>query len=474
MQVTELEKDNLKRTFKIVVDAARINEQMETELKAAGEKIKMPGFRPGFIPMKVLKQRYGKSVQAEVIKNVISQTSNEALTQKKIRPAMGPQITIDDYKDEGDLVYTISFEMFPEVPEVPFDGLTLERNTFEVEDADIDAAAERIAKRTPKLARAKEGSKAAMGQVVTIDFKGMIDGKVFDGGSASDFKLELGSKRFIEGFEEQLVGSKEGDDRIVKVTFPADYPSKELAGKEASFAVKVKAIEDMDTPAIDDAFAKERGFADLRALREAIRSQLIKEYEQLVRRKLKKQLFDILEEKCEFDLPQGMVEMEFNAIWERLKEARDKGDSSLNDRSDEELKKEYQSISRRRVKLGLFLAEVGNRNKVQVTNEEINRAVMQQASQFPGQEQKVIEFYRSHPERLDDLRGPILEEKAVDYILGKVKYKDKKASLKELEMDEEDEGESGRKPASRKTRSADADSEDTPKKQESAKAKGKK
>mgnify|MGYP003394080222 CR=1 FL=1 len=454
MQVTELENDNLKRTLKITVDAARINEQLEAELKAAGERIKIPGFRPGFIPMKVLKQRYGKSVQADVIKNVIGQTSNEALKEKKLRPVMGPQINIEDYKDEGDLIYTLSFELFPDVPDVAFDGITLNRPVFEVAESDIDTAAERIAKRNPSLDRATQGGKAAKGQVVSIDFKGMVDGKAFDGGSASDFRLELGSGQFIEGFEDQLVGAKEGDDIIVKVTFPGDYPSKNLAGKEASFAVKVKEIYDMKTPAVDEEFAKQHGFKELTALRDAIRDQLVKEYDMAVRRRLKKQLFDVLEEECTFPLPAGMVEMEFEAIWARIKEARDKGDVSLADRGEEELKKEYQGIAARRVKLGLLLAEVGNRTKIQVTNEEINRALMQQASQFPGQEQKVIEFYKSHPEKLDDLRGPVLEEKAVDYILTKVKYDDEKTTLAELaeEDGEEDKAseQSAKKTSSKK------------------------
>jgi trigger factor len=447
MQVTELENTKLKRSLKIVVDAKRINEQVEAELKTAGQRVRIPGFRPGNIPMKVLKQRYGKSVQGDVLKNVIARTSSEAMTQKKIRPAMNPDINIEDYSEGGDLAYTLTCEIFPEIPEMKFDTITLNRSTFEISESDIDEAGERLAKHSPKTERAKSGAKAKLGQVVIIDFKGMIDGKVFDGGTAEDFQLELGSKQFIDTFEEQLVGAKEGDDVIVNVTFPKEYGAKNLAGKEASFAVKVKEIHDLAAPAIDDEFAKARGFADVKALRDAIRGQLVKEYDNVVRRDLKKQLFDELEDLCDFELPQKMIEMEFSNIWERVKQARAEGDPELAAKSEEELKEEYRDIADRRVRLGLFLAEIGQRNKLQVTGEEVNRAVMQQASQFPGQEQRVMEYYQKNPDSINELRGPILEEKAVDLILSKVKYNDKKTTLKDIEAmaKEEDEAPKAKK-----------------------------
>ena len=288
---------------------------------------------------------------------------------------------------------------------------------------------------------AKEGVKAESGNVLTIDFKGMIDGVAFAGGTAEGFKLELGSGQFIEGFEDQLVGAKVGDDRIVKVTFPKDYPGAEVAGKEASFGVKVHAIEIKEPGKIDEAFAKDRGFDTLEKLREAIKTQLKNEYDQVVRNQLKKELFDILEEQYTFDLPQGMVDMEFSSIWERLKEAQAQGDESVAGKSEDELKAEYQKIAGRRVKLGLLLADIGNRNKIQISREELTRAMMQQASQYPGQEKKVMEFYRNNPDRVEELRGPILEEKSVDFILDKIKFNDKKVTLEDLNGDEENENE---------------------------------
>jgi trigger factor len=439
MQVTELTSSGLQKNYKIVVEAAEINTQMEVELRAAGERVNIPGFRPGFIPMKILQQRYGKSVQADVLKQVINRATTDMVRERKLRPALTPQINIEEYNDGGELSFTVSFESFPDTPEVDFDSITLNRKTFDISEKDIDEAGVRIAERSPKLVPAKDNAKAELGQVVTIDFKGMIDGVAFAGGSANDFKLELGSHQFIEGFEEQLVGVKKGDNLIVKATFPKDYPGEEVAGKEASFAVTVKAIENKELPEINDEFAKERGFEDLAKLRDAIRGQLAKEYDQVVRNQLKKELFDILEEQYDFDLPQGMVDLEFNSIWERLKQAQAAGDESVAGKSEEELRTDYQKIARRRVKLGLLLADIGNRNKIQITREELTRAIMQQASMYPGQEKKVMEFYRNNPDRVEDLRGPILEEKAVDFVLSKIKFNDSKVTLDELVAEDEEQ-----------------------------------
>ena len=440
MQVTELENKGLKKKYKVVVDAKAIIDQTESELKAAGERVKIPGFRPGYIPMKVLRQRYGKAVQADVLKQVINRSTTDTIRQKQLRPALTPQIVVENYNEGSDLTFTMEMETFPEVPEIVFDKITLERHSYDIAESEIDDAIKRIAERSPELKEMKVGAKAANGNVVAIDFTGMLDGEVFEGGSAKDFRLELGSGQFIPGFEDQLIGAKAGDDMTVKVTFPKDYPSANLAGKETTFSVKVHGIYTKETPAIDEAFAKARGFADIRAFREAVRNQLIKEYDGVVRNHLKKQLFDALEESYDFDLPQGMVDMEFNSIWERLQQAKTSGDESIAGKSDDELKEEYRAIAVRRVKLGIMLAEIGSRNKIQISREELSRAVMQQASNFPGQEKQVIEFYKNNPDRMEDLRGPILEEKSVDFILGKISFSDKRVTVDELLKASEDDG----------------------------------
>lgn len=444
VQVKEIESKGLKRKFQIVVDPQQIETQTEAELKAAGQTVKIPGFRPGNIPMKVLRQRYGQAVQADVLNKVINQSSANAIAERKLRPALTPQVKIDNYEEGGALTFSMEFEIFPEVPEVPFKDIVLKRNVVEIAEKDIDEALARIAERSPKLQPAKDGAKATEGDVLRIDFKGMIDGVAFDGGTASDFNLELGSGQFIDGFEAQLVGAAKGEERKVKVSFPKEYHAESLAGKPAVFEVKVNEIMIKEPAVIDDAFAKERGLADLAALRDAVKQQLVKEYDQVVRNQLKKQLFDDLEE-IKLEVPQTMVDLEFNSIWERLQEGKKQGDESFTDKTDDELKEEYQGIANRRVKLGIMLAEIGNKQKIQVSREELNRAAMQQASMFPGQERKVLEFYRDNPERIEELRGPILEEKVVDYILTQVEFEDTKVTPEALLQASEEEGASAKK-----------------------------
>lgn len=444
MRVAEVKKDGLKRTLKVTIEADQIESRVEAELKSAGERVKIPGFRPGFIPMKVLKQRYGKSVQADVIKHAVNDSTIEALKKQDIRPATTPQIKIDESYEEGkDLEFTMEVEAFPNVPDMKFDHITLERQTFEIEEKEIDKSIERIAQSLPNFEDAGDNAKAEKGNVVDINFKGMIDGEAFEGGTAEGFRLELGSGQFIPGFEDQLVGAKKGEERNVEVTFPKEYHAEALAGKPAVFEVKVNAIQTKTLPEIDEAFARNKGFADLRALREAVRDQMMKEYTGQVRTRLKKQLFDQLEDEYEFELPASMVENEFKTIWERVLDAKKQGDESLKDRSEDELKEEYQAIAERRVKLGIMLAEVGTRNKIEVTRDELGRAAMEQASMYPGQEQQVMEFFQKNPERLEDMRGPILEEKAVDYILEQVKYNDIAVSTEELLKDDEEDAPSG-------------------------------
>ncbi len=442
MQVTELESKGLKKSFKIIIGADAIKAKKESELKEVGKTAKIAGFRSGQVPLKILEQRYGKAVQADVIKQVINGSINDLVVKNKFRPTLTPQVSVEDYNEGGELSFKVAIELFPELPELTFDDLELERRTFEISQSDIDEASARIAERSPQFVELPKTAKAANGNIVKIDFKGTLDGVAFEGGTAEDFDLELGSKQFIEGFEEQLVGAKAGDKRIVKVTFPAKYPSAQLAGKDAEFEVTVKAVQESKAPEINEEFATARGFADLNAFHEAVRGQLIKEYDQVVRNQLKKQLFDILEEKYTFELPETMVEMEFKTIWERVKQSKDEGDESLADKSEKELEEEYRKVARRRVTLGILLAEVGTRNKLQISREELSRAVMQQASGYPGQERQIFEFYQKNPNRLEDLRGPILEEKAVDFILSKAKFSDVKTSLAELiHIGEEEETE---------------------------------
>ncbi len=431
MQVKELESKGLKRSYQIIVGADAINAKKESELKAVGKNAKIEGFRPGKVPLKVLEQRYGKAVQADVIKQVINGSVNDLVVKNKFRPTLTPQVSVEDYNEGGELSFKVALELFPELPELSFDDLKLERKTFEISQSDIDEALVKIAERSPQFADLPKSAKAEIGNIVKIDFKGTLDGVAFAGGTAENFDLELGSKQFIDNFEEQLVGAKAGDKRTVKVTFPAKYPSAQLAGKDAEFEVTIKSVQEAKTPEINEEFATARGFADLNALNEAVRAQLIREYDQVVRNHMKKELFDVLEEKHDFELPENMVDMEFKTIWERLEQSMD-GDETLEGKEKSELEEEYKKVAKRRVKLGILLAEVGTRNKIQINRDELSRAVMAQAQQYPGQERQIFEFYQKNPNRLEDLRGPILEEKAVDFILSKAKFSDVKTPLAEL------------------------------------------
>ena len=436
MKITEKSSEKLKKEYDVVVEAASINDKMDARLKQLGAQVKIPGFRPGHIPTNILKQRYGKSVMGEVIEDAIRDAMQEVVKKHNLRLALQPNVKVTDYKEEGDLAFTMTTELFPEVPDVAFDKITVEKLAFEVPDAEVADALARIAERnrTPKALDA--GAKAKKGHTVKIDFKGSIGGVPFEGGEAKNFHLELGSNQFIEGFEDQLVGAKAGDATVVKVTFPANYHKEDLQGKPAEFAVTVHEVMEMENPAVDDAFAKALGLKDLESLQGAVKEQLAREYEAAVRNKMKKQLFDHLENTVKFDVPPGMLELEFNSIWEKLQEAIKAGDPSVSGKPEAELKQEYRQIAARRVRLGILLAEIGNKNKISVTRDELTQAVMRQAGMFPGQEKKVLEFYRQNPAQVEDLRGPILEEKSVDFILSKVKLNERKVSIEELSEEE--------------------------------------
>ncbi len=439
MQVTELSAQGLKRSYKIKVEAAAINAQIDAGLKVAGERVKIPGFRPGLVPMKILKQRYGRSVQDDVLNRVMNQSTRQVLDEKNLRAAMQPQVDVNDYSEGGDFEFTVNVEILPPIPDVGFEKITLEKPVFEVAESDIDEALAKIVERSPQFTKRPKEEAARTGDMVDMDFVGKMDGVAFEGGTAKGYRIELGSNQFIAGFEEGLIGAKAGEERELKLKFPKEYHAPELAGRDVIFEVKVNEVQEAKTPKPDEEFARARGFADLRALREAVRDQIIKEYGMAVRNKLKRQLFDALEEVVNFDIPGSMLELEFNNIWSRVEQAKKEGDPQMKDKSEAELREEYDRIARRRVRLGLLLSDVARKNNLQIASEELTRALMQYASMFPGQEKQVVDFYRQNTDRLDDLRGPILEEKAVDWILEKVKVNEKKVTLTELNEENEEE-----------------------------------
>lgn len=437
MQVTETKTSGLKREFNVRVEAKTINEQLDTQLKGMSGRVKIPGFRPGHIPMNVLRQRFGKNVFGEVIERTINLSSQRVLKDRNLRAALPPKIEIISAKEGDELQFKMEAEILPDVPAVDFASVTLEKPICKVEDKEVNEALSRLADRQKTFKTAEKGAKAKKGSQVIIDFVGKKDGVAFEGGTAKKFALVLGSGQFIPGFEDQLIGTKAGSEIEVKVSFPKEYHKEDLAGQPATFDVTVHEVQEGEKTEVNEDFAKVMGFKDLESLRKAIHDQIDGEYQGMSRAKLKKQLFDHLEENTSFPIPEGMVDMEFKSIWEKLQMAKKEGDETLMSKSDEELKEEYSKIAERRVKLGILLSEVALKNNLQINQDELSRAVMQQASQFPGQERKVFEFYQKNPGHLEELRGPILEEKAVDFIIGKSKVTERSVTAEELASEDD-------------------------------------
>lgn len=463
MQIKETAKQGLKREYSVVVPAADVTLQTETQLKEIGKTVKISGFRPGHVPVSILKQRYGKSILGEVLEKTVSEASRKVVVENKLRPAVQPDIKIKSFAEGKDLEFDMTVEVFPELPEIDLTKIAVTKPVFDISEKDQQEALERLAERNKTHAPKKDGTKAEKGDVVKIDFKGLRDGVAFEGGSAEGFSLELGSGQFIPGFEEQLIGVKKGDATEVKVTFPEAYHNADLAGQPAVFEVTVHDVLVGETPAVDDEFAKTLGFEGLDALKTSLKEHLSKDYDQYARNRMKKELFDALEDVCEFDIPPSMLEAEFQAIWQKLKQAQKEGDPSVVGRDDADLEAEYRGIAERRVRLGVYLAELGRASKVEVTQQELMKAVVEQARMFPGQEAKVVEFYQKNPSRIEELRGPIFEEKVVDFILGQVKLTEKQVSLEELvnldSEDEEKDAAKAKKPAAKKAAKAKAEEE---------------
>lgn len=442
MQITDKDTNGLVHNFHVVVPAKDVEAQMEVELQSLGAKVKMPGFRPGKVPMTVLKQKYGKDVMGDVVQNSVNKATKDVMEQKKLRPAMQPDIKITSFEEGGDLAFDISIEVMPEMPKIDFSKIEVDELTFDVPQAEVEESLQRLAK-SRQHPHTKDGA-AEKGDVVKIDFLGKKDGVPFDGGKGEGFQLELGSNQFIPGFEEQLIGLKAGEKKTIEVKFPEQYHSASLAGQPATFDVTVHEVAYLHVPDVDDKLAQGLGFENLNALKKAVEGQISAEFQRAARGKAKKQLFDALDKVVKLELPKKMQEAEFEAIWTQVEQAKKEGDPELKDKSDADLRKEYKAIAERRVKLGILLSEIGRANNLQITREELSAAVMEQARMYPGQEEKVFEFYRKNPAQIDELRGPILEEKAVDHILTQVKRNPKATTLEAL-MGEDEEGDA--KPA---------------------------
>lgn len=461
MQVTETNADGLKREFKIVVPASTLQEKTDSRLKELSHQVRLPGFRPGKVPMALMKKKYGASVMGEVLEAAVQEGSQQTLADRDLRPAMQPKIEIVSFEEGKDLEFKMDVEVLPTIGALDFASIELERPKVVVPDTEIEEALGRIAESRKQAEATGSKRKSKKGDILEIDFVGRVGGEEFPGGKGEGFDLELGSNTFIPGFEDQLIGAKIGDVSTVTVTFPEDYHAKDLAGKEAAFEVTVKELKEPKVPEINDDFAKTVGLEDLEALKAAVREQMDKDYAGIARNRVKRALLDKLADMADFEVPGGMVDLEFEAIWAQVEEAKAKDDLDEEDKgkSDEELRDEYRGLAERRVRLGLLLAEVGQKNAIQVNQEDLNAAIMQEAMRYPGQEQAVFQFFQNNQQALNQLRAPIYEDKVVDYILELAQVTDKDVSPEELAAEPETAGakKAGKKPAAKKKAAKKAD-----------------
>ncbi|WP_417497771.1 trigger factor [Maricaulis sp.] len=425
MNVTEKAAEGLSRTYEIVFAADDLQARLDAKIQEIRPEVRLKGFRPGKVPTSHIRRMFGESIMGDMLNELVPETTQKTLDERKLRPASQPEINVvSDAKDvtsgKSDFVFEISLEIMPEFEPADASKLKVSRPVIEVSDEEVDDALAKLADESREFAPKKgKAAKAENGDIVVIDFVGKIDGVAFEGGSAEDSRVGLGDGAFIPGFEEQLVGAKAGEERTVTVTFPAEYQAKHLAGKEAVFDVTVKAVEAPQDSKIDDELAKRLGLSDLDALKDALKKRFAGEHAAQSRLKVKRAVLDQLDAAHDFDLPPKMLEAEFENIWREVAHAIEHGhlEDEDKDKSEDELKAEYRGIAERRVRLGLVLAEIGNRNKLDVTQEELSRAINQEAMRYPGQERQVVEFYQKNPGAVAQVRAPIYEEKVVDYIL---------------------------------------------------------
>ena len=433
MQVTETLNEGLKRGYAIKVTAAELDAKVEEKLKEAQPEVEMKGFRKGKVPMALLRKQFGQRLMGEAMQESIDGALNKHMEDSGDRPAAQPQMkmTNEDWKEGDDIEVEVSYEKLPEVPATDFSSIKLERMVVKAQDADIDEALKNLAESPQAVTYEKKGGMSKDGDQVLIDFVGKIDGEPFEGGSAEDYPLVLGSNSFIPGFEDQLLKKKNKDEVEVKVTFPAEYQAEHLAGKEAVFDVTVKEVRGAKTPEIDDDFAKKFGAEDLAALKSQIAEQLEREYAGASRAVTKRALLDALDEAVSFDLPESLVDAEAGQIAHQLWH-EENPDVHGHDHPQIEPTEEHKKLAQRRVKLGLLLADIGAKAEVKVSDAEMTQAIMNQARQYPGQERQFFEFVQQNAQFRQQLQAPLFEDKVVDHIFEQAAVTEKEVSKDDL------------------------------------------
>lgn len=445
IQVVEKSSEGLSRVIAVTIPQGDLSARLDARIAEIAPTMKLKGFRPGKVPAAHVRKMYGRELMGEIINDEVNTSSQKALDDAKLRPAAPAEIKpVTDVEDviagKADLAYEMSLEVMPDFTPMDASGLKLSRPVHEPTDKEVDEAlAELASQNTTFEDKGGKAPKAADGDQLTIDFVGKIDGEAFEGGSATDAPLVIGSGRFIPGFEEQLKGAKVGDEKQIEVTFPADYGAAHLAGKAATFDVTVKALKAPKTSEADDEFAKAIGVESLDKLKELVKQNLQANNDRQSRFKLKRALLDALDKGHDFALPPKMVEAEFDGIWRQVEADKAAGrlDEEDSKKSDKKLKADYMAIAERRVRLGLVLAEMGRSAGVTVSDQEVSNAIVQEARQYPGQERQVMDFYRQNPNATNALRAPIYEEKVCDWLFEQAKVTDKKVSRDDLFKDDE-------------------------------------
>ena len=430
MQVTETLSDGLKRGYTVVVPASDIEGKRSAKLAELAKSMQLPGFRPGKVPASVVRQRYGTAVMSEVLEQSVNDATRQVLEERGLRSATQPKVDVVSIDDGRDLEFKVELELLPEVPMPDFSGMRLTRLRAVPPVESIDKALAEIASRQKTLLPIEEDRGAQPGDTLTVDFAGKADGVAFPGGTGTDMPVELGGAGFIPGFSEGMEGMRPGDQREIHVTFPAEYHAKELAGKAATFDITAKSLQRSVPAEIDDDLAAKLGLENMEKLREVIGGQIQREYDGISRMRIKRDLLDQLAAQATFPVPQGMVDGEFEQIWARVESDRKEGRGDEEDKSkdDETLKAEYRAIAERRVRLGLLLSEVGRTNGIQVQPDEMTRAMRAEAGRYPGQEGQVMEFFRKNPQAAEGLRGPIFEDKVVDFVLELAQVEERQVS----------------------------------------------
>lgn len=450
MQVTETLSDGLKRNYTVVLPVADLESRRTERLTSLGKTLRLPGFRPGKVPLPIVRQRYGTAVSAEVLEESVSEATRKVMSERGLRPAQQPKVdmvTENPTALANDLEFTMVLELLPDIALPEFGNIELTRVKAEVAPEAVDKVLEQIARMNraltpipPETIEAR-GHGAASGEVLTIDYEGKLDGQPFEGGTGKDKSVEIGATDFIPGFAEPLEGARPGDTRTINVTFPETYGKAELAGKAVTFDVTVHQLSIQTIPPIDDELAKKLGADDLAAVREALVNRQQQEYDGMSRLRLKKALMDELMKMADFPVPASIADREFEQIWQQFEASRKAGTQDEEDKSkdDETLRREYRAIAERRVRVGLLLSEIGRVNNITVSNQELDRALYQQAMQYRGQEMQMLELFRKHPHLSDTVRSPLLEEKVVDFVLELAKVTDAVVTPEELAREPEAE-----------------------------------